>query len=498
MHEMKISAAFIGFEFEHHVPAAQIAISELKHQGLECDLKLWSGVDGIKNSVESAFKKCKFIDSHLGWHGVLPSYKLDGPQIDKIQLTQLEIKHFSYTYSRTTIFRDPRIIKKKQIDMFKSLTTNCIRILKKEEVSHIFFIDLPHTLGDLAFFYAAQRLNLSIVYKEGPFFGGDYVYPVFAHGRKLETGKINENMKEVILGALAEKNLNTNLNLPHYMTANLNYMPSVAPSEKIFFRTRLGYIFYKKLKLKILSVLMERVLLKSSEILSNVYRVHILRNYLTKEKFNNSGIKYILVLLQFHPELTSSPSAMDSPFEEERVVALANQFPGYKIVVREHPSNLKNTANLFFQYRSLKSIKKMLSKKNVTYLFPGNRLEYKNLIEKSEFTVSTSGTVAMESIFLRTPSFHFYNSFASGFPGIQVVSSVQQITKENLKLLGAQLENATDNDLINQCLKEISTRGLTQGFLSGYHKLTYSPSEYVSNASKIIFQSMAGFFKHKT
>ena len=69
MQESKISLALIGFEFEQHVPATQIAINELTDQGFECDVKLWSGVDGIKSSVELAFKKCKFIDSHHGWHG---------------------------------------------------------------------------------------------------------------------------------------------------------------------------------------------------------------------------------------------------------------------------------------------------------------------------------------------------------------------------------------------------------------------------------------------
>ena len=130
MGELKISAAFIGFEFEHHVPAAKIAIGELKDQGFVCDVKLWSGVAGIKTSVESVFKKCKFIDSHLGWHGVLPSHPVNELLIDKIQLTKLEIKHFSYTYSRTTVFRDPRIIKKQQIDLFECLVANCICILK--------------------------------------------------------------------------------------------------------------------------------------------------------------------------------------------------------------------------------------------------------------------------------------------------------------------------------------------------------------------------------
>ena len=115
-------------------------------------------------------------------------------------------------------------------------------------------------------------------------------------------------------------------------------MPSVAPSEKPFFRTRLGYVFYKKLKIKIVSALIERVLFKSAEILSDVYRVYILRSYLSKEKFKSSDGKYILVLLQFHPEMTTCPAAMDTPFEEERIVALAKQFPDHKIVVREHPS----------------------------------------------------------------------------------------------------------------------------------------------------------------
>ena len=495
--KLQVSAAFIGFEFDHHVQAAQIAISDLKDQGIVCEIKLWSGVAGLKTSVETVFANCKFIDSNLGWHGVLPAHPEDIETDEKIELTEVELKHFSYTFSRTTVLRDPRKPNKKQIKLFKSIVRNAVSILQKEGISHVLFVDLPHSLGDLGIYLAAQRLGLQTVYQEGPFFGGDFINPVYRQGRSLNIKKRHREIEKVVQRRLSQKNLNDNLQLPHYMTANLSYMPSVALSQEPVFRTRIAYLSYEKLNIKRLSSFTDRLLLKSSEILSNVFRLYLTRYYLTDEKKLRNDRKYILVLLQYHPELTTSPSAKDTPFEEERVLALAKSFPNTRIIVREHPSNLKKTASQFFQYRTLKSIKSMQRVKNVKYLLPGDRAEYKNLIKNAFFTVSTSGTVAMESIFLRTPSYHFYDSFASGFPGVSIVNTVQEITEEKTEKLKKELDCSSVDELIDQCTQEILSRELTVGFLSGYHEHEYSSYDYVWNASRVILNTVVGFSKVK-
>ncbi len=486
---MNISVAFIGFEFGHHVPAAKIAIENLSAKGITCEVKIWSGVEGIKTNVESEFEKCKFFDSHLGWLGIFPDCKSEKSFDHMVSLTDLEIKHLSYTFSRTTFFRNPRNIKKKNINLFKYLVGKCIYELKKAGISHIFFVELPHSLADLAFYYAAQRLDIPIVYKEGPFFGGDYVNPVFEGKRSYSSSKNKEKISETIISSIKNRDLNRSLVMPTYMTADLSYMPTVAPSSVPFYRSQVGYFLFRLLKIKLLATYVERILTRLSGGVSACQRFYLSKQYSSYIELN-ADEKYILVLLQYHPELTTSPSAMDSPFEEERVIQLAKNFPNHKIIVREHPSNLKKTAHLFPQYRNLMLIRKMTRVKNVFYILPSDRSQYKKLIEQSFFTISTSGTVAIESILLRRPSIHLHNSFATGFPGVHIADSVESISEKLIMSLQRELDNLSDEGVIQSLHDTITQRCMVRGFLSGYHELKYSMEDFIIDASDVMFFSL--------
>ena len=132
----------------------------------------------------------------------------------------------------------------------------------------------------------------------------------------------------------------------------------------------------------------------------------------------------------------------------------------------------------------------MLHPRNVYYLWPGDRLSYKELIENAFFTISTSSTVAIESILLRTPTVHFSNSFASGFPGVLIATNVECITQPLIDKMQNQLDKLTDEELVEQSYQSYSRHDLTQGFINGYHELRYSGEQLITSASNVIFSSL--------
>jgi len=157
-------------------------------------------------------------------------------------------------------------------------------------------------------------------------------------------------------------------------------------------------------------------------------------------------------------------------------------------LVREHPGNIRRTE--INQYRSIRALRELSKLKNVRYLFPDSREKYLQILEKALFTVSTSGTVALESIQLGVPSIHFSNSFAKGFPGIVVVSSVDEIDIEDITLEKNNLNNMSLNDLIDGCLNAMTERPMEEGFITGYHNKVYTSNEYLTGASNIIFSCL--------
>ena len=363
--------------------------------------------------------------------------------------------------------------------------------IKKENISHIFFSKLPHSLIHLAFYYASNRLGLPVVYTENPHFGGDYVYPVLQNESNLfqKPTKHDENFYKFFCDSMFARNLNKNLEPPRYMTADLSYMPSVPESHTPFFRSQIAYKIFKLTKARLLGDYTGRFFELLQAAFSVIKRLYIYNNYVTSSELNYQE-RYILILLQYHPEQTTSPSALDTPFEEERISLLADKYPNFKIFVREHPSNLKTQSGSFFQYRNLRAVKKMLRAKNVYYLWPSDRLSYKELIENAFFTMSTNSTVAIESILLRTPTVHFSNSFASGFPGVLIAKNVDSITLPLIDKLQDQLDKLTDGELVERSYQTYSKHDLTQGFINGYHELRYSGEQYITGASNIIFSSL--------
>jgi hypothetical protein len=474
--------AMIGFEFKHHVPAAIKAFEKLKEEDLIIIPVIWSGRNGVKSDIINNFHNCVFLDDFLGYYGKFDE-KIKLIYEDEVNLTELEIKHFSYTHSRTKYFRDPRKITVQDKIFYERILNFAMTMLSNCKVEIVFFVKLPHILMDLAFLYAARRLNIDFIYTDGPFYGDDYV---FSRKDDISVNALNNNanfycsFKKI----MDERNLKKNLLLPHYQRENLNYMASVPESNNPFFyREELQVIYFfikSEIFVRLLSLIVRKLI---------IFISWVIRKALFETPVESLKKKYILVLLQYHPEQTTSPSAFDTPFEEERVIALAVRFPNYQIVMREHPTNLKSDA--YLTYRNPFLIKKLLKQfSNVTYQLPGKRKAYQKQLENAFFTVSTSGTVALESIQLGVPSIHFYNSFASGFPGVHIISDVSMITEELIESSRNNLNKLGSDGIIDKSYEVVCTRNLEKGFLCGYHENIYSNNEYISNAANIIHKSL--------
>lgn len=488
-----LNIAMIGFEFKHHIQAFIKAIQRVNEIHVDVIPVIWLARDGVKADIIKNFPSCEFLDGALGWFGEFgKNTKL--LYEDKITLSDIEIKHFSYAYSRTRFLRDPRKITKKDKLLFARLVNFAMTLLCDTKVDKIFFVKLPHKMLDLAFLYAARRLNIDFVYTDGPFYGNDYV---FLRSDEIPSNKVKSeaNIYRAFKNVMEERNLKNHLSLPHYQRADLSYMAKIPKSSTPFFKKKKIQILYTYIKSRKIATLVDLVI---DRIL--IFTSRIVRKVLLERWVRPPGKKYILVLLQYHPEQTTSPSAADTPFEEERAIALAELFPHYQIVMREHPSNLKSSS--YLSYRNPFLINNLLrNHKNISYQVPSDRKSYGELIENAFFTVSTSGTVAFESILLGVPSIHFYNSFARGFPGVHIVNDAAMIREKMIQLSRKNLNKFDVEGIINACYEVVCLRKLERGFLCGYHEYIYTNREYIENASEIIYESLIWLLsdsRHKT
>ena len=477
-----IRIGFSGFEFSHHPYSIEKALNELKKEQINLELIFWSARDGIESEVRKFAPACKFIESEGPIDVSLHEFtsKVDANNLQ--QLSELELKHFSYTYSRYTFFRDPRVLTIAEKEKFTRWLNLAIAFLEKKKIEALFFIKMPHNLLDVSLFYAATRLKINTLYTEGPFFG-NYL-SLNEKGGNLNVNKECEpEMRDAFFEMMRKRNLSNHLDVPAYMKKDhLGYLPNIptpiTPVYESFFERKVASITRSNSLAKLSGKLVRKFIL----FYHHYYLNFRISKYATDLKTLPSS--YILVLLQYHPEQTSSPAAKDTPFEEERIIKLARAFPQFDIVVREHPSNLKS--GLFHQYRSEQSLIRMLSENNVLYVWPNSRQEYFKILRNANFTVSTSGTVALESIQLRVPSAHFSDSFAKGMPGIFCVKEVDDIKTSEVEQTRTYLKSLSNKELVSKAYDAFKMRPSEKAFLCGYHTADYKPENYVNDAAKLM------------
>jgi hypothetical protein len=481
--------AIIGFEYDITVPAFSQVLQRLSEEGNHLSPVIWSARDGIKKDVLNYFPNCEFLDHADGWHGLCPNLPVS--EVEEMPpISELEIKHFSYTHSRLTFFRDPVKWTDKDVLFYQHIFNVSCALLKKHNVSIIFFVKMPHDLLDLGLYFAAKRLGVKFLYTDGPFFG-DYVFPNIDKTANFGIGSfpLSDDAKAKFKLAMRKRNLSYNLEPPAYMIGGaLDYLPKIPVPTHAFFRKKISRQIFEKTGSIFTRKVLDRLLSLNIRIISACHK-KLVRLIYVKNNLNVSKKKYILVLLQYHPEQTTSASAKDTPFEEERVTLIAKQFPDANIVVREHPTNLKSDD--FIQYRTFRSLRRMMKNKNVQYVFPGERLDYRNILQNALCAVATSGTVAFESIQLGVPCVHFSNSFAQGFPGVLCAENVDELSIDKISEMRSELSNLSNEALVLKCGDAMTVRPMKKGFLTGYHVDKYSQDEFIENAAEIIYTALS-------
>ena len=477
--------AMVGFEYSHHINALRIALNRLADTRQHYEPVLWTARDGVEASVLKTFPACTFLEAETAADELRRENRKLNPNND-INLTSLEIKHYSYTYSRSTYLRDPRNVTAVDMELFRSWLSFAQTLISTYGIDALLFVKMPHSLLDISLFFAAQRLGKKCCYTEGPVFG-DYVFSNKFNNKKamVNSVQVDRKLRSAFEQMMRQRDLRSNLLPPAYMDkTKLGYLPDIPTPMTTYFNTSIERKVFKTTA----SSLLTKVVRKMMETLTTVIRFYsktVIRNFYLSKKLEYSK-PYILVLLQFHPEQTTSISALDTPFEEERVKRLADKFKEIDIVVREHPSNLKGA--LFHQYRSLASLKEMTKAPNVSYFWPKSRQEYLLLLQGALCTVSTSGTVVFESIQLGVPSIHFSNSFASGMPGVINTKDVDHIDLEMINQSRKQLSSLTNEQICERSLGALVDRPICEAFFSGFHTSGYNSDKYEQDASVALFK----------
>lgn len=480
--------AIIGFEFSHMIPAFEKAIERFAAENILATPVIWSARDGLRQEVVKRFPSCVFLDDGKGWHG---EYRMPSAECEQLipPLTDLEKKHFSYTHSRRTYFRDPSRIREKDIIFYEDVLRFCYMLIKKEEVSLCFFADFPHNLLDLGMLYAASRLGVRSLVRDGPYIE-DYNFPLLipSLSRPVDSYPESSELIKSLENELRNRDLKLNLDMPAYIMSPNKTLPKIPAQATLFFHKNFIQNIYKYSGSTFVALSVNKVFYWVTKAICAGY-LHCIKSFVATRSMEDSEKSFVLVLLHYHPERTTSSMALDTPFEEERIVKLAKRFPERLILVREHPRNLGNPE--LMQYRSLRAIKKINSCSNVKYIFPGNRESYRDLIERSLFTISTSGTVAIESIQLGVPSVHMSKSFAEGFPGVITVDDIDKIDLPRVYELRKILQSLTKEELIVLCKDALAKRPMNPGFVCGYHSNQYSNEEYVNKAADIVYSCLS-------
>lgn len=484
--------AVIGFEHYHHLPAFHQALGRLQENHRVLTPRIWSAPTGLKQDINDLFLDCTFIDSWDMWHGVLDLYVCDNNyKYPSFKLSKLELKHLSYTKSRLTFFRDPAFITPSDIKYFNKLCCFAIKILDDHEVDIAFFSKIPHSLGELAFYYASKYLGIKYLWTDNPYFMGDYVRTVLPYEQLYRPPELiaNFNVEDLassIYSTFLSRDLNQTLKPPAYTTESLDYMPNAATSVEPVYRYSLPQKFYSIVPIPFLARLIAKLLITAGSC-SSVLNLNLIKLFSGCPPLQPK--KYILYLLHYHPEATTSPTSLDTPFEHERINTLRRLFPDHAIVIREHPSNC--ASGEYFQHRPFYRYIPFLFASNVFFLFPTkDRKSYKALIKNAYFTISTSGTVVFESVMMGTPSVHLSKGYSKLIPGSINLDNVNALSAKTIDESAVSIADFSAKDFANGVCKDLKPFLYTKGFLNGYHACRYSSKEYIDNADLIVYNSL--------
>ena len=277
---------------------------------------------------------------------------------------------------------------------------------------------------------------------------------------------------------------------PHYIknkNANITQIPQ---GEKPYFYLDVGEYIYSITKSILLAKAFIFAIRKTLSLLMPAYFYFVKKIYLKDSSLSVAQFKkkYILLLMQYHPERTTSNRAHDTPFDIKRIEVLSKLFPNHKIIVYEHFMNINNFRA--FCYRPIDFFYRISNLANVTYLSPQNNDFYRQLVMNSLVTISTSGTHAIESPQVGVPSIHLSNSFARNLPGVITLTDLSDLSLDMINSEIEYLKSLSKGEYIDLVLDVLNQRPFNEGFIAGYHNEKYDKSKYIHDAHMIIYNHL--------
>jgi hypothetical protein len=483
-----IKIAVVGFEYEFIPEALEMAIKKFESaKDVKIIVKLWSARNGLVDLVTRYFPGCSFYDQDY-----LKKFENKENFFNiKQRLSDVEKKHFLYTHLRSKYFRWTRNISEWEENLFENIVNECVNRLKINEIDKVIFAEIPHSMIDYGFYLASKKMGLPLIIRDGPYFGNMNTNLRTDFYKNNAPNQNNlESLKEIFFRAMRERNFSEVKKLPDYMTETswVNITARVPKEKKPIYFNELKNKLYQRRVSSIINRIINKIIFNLSVIYS---RFHVfLLSLLTQEItsiYKNRSNQYMLLLLHYHPEKTTSSAAYDTPFEEERIEKILKRFPDIILIALEHPTIWKN--NSIHKYRRISEIIKLRKKYiNFRYAFsPSSRVDYTDILKNAIVSMSTSGTHALESIQVGVPAIHFSNSFANGFPGVLNLKSVEDINLNEIKIKKSELTESSIIDIYIKAFNKYSEQPISIGFISGFHRGTFAANDYVVNGSSILY-----------
>nr|WP_317200245.1 hypothetical protein [uncultured Psychrobacter sp.] len=156
-------------------------------------------------------------------------------------------------------------------------------------------------------------------------------------------------------------------------------------------------------------------------------KIHYKKDSLRKEYINiakslNLEEEFVFVPLHYEPERTSNPDGGDFYNAYDMIVFLRSFVPKHvKLILKEHPSQFTKTLN-GHRGRSVLFYKSIQTLPNVEFVnidFPST-----DLINKSIFIATQTGSAALEASILGNKSLIFGNPWFTGVPNIYTYDSI--------------------------------------------------------------------------
>ncbi len=361
------------------------------------------------------------------------------------------LSKFIDLYSRH--YKDNRFAFHDYIDVFRLVFNHCIRTVKKHEISHILFANIPHEGPDYLFYLIADFYGIKKV----------LCYQSIIQGRFFACSKISD------FGTFETVKINSpfNRSLTKYEGDQWFYMAGTKP------------LIYKNTPKQFLKHLFRR---KWEPFFREGYQYKRKRDYINSwlkginfRQGDTFPANYIYFPLALQPELTTS--ALGGLYNDQvlAIERLANHLPPeWKIIVKENPKQTEvQRSGLFF--KRLTATGALLA----DHTFPTSEL-----ILNSKGIALITGTAGWEGLRAGKPVLTFGQAWYQLLPGVtQYSDSFEFKTWANQKIDFDQLSDAY------QKLMSMSLEGITDFAYAGQVK----DFDKDSNAEKISRQVLQAF-----